>query len=115
MDVKAPLDDDAYARSAGVFVPTSLIKESIKVIMSSGVPHTFRCTVAPTLLSETDIYDLAQGLKTLGQECRPAASPTLTLQNFNPADPLEPAYKDGEIYEEKALDRIQTEVNRILT
>jgi pyruvate formate lyase activating enzyme len=115
MDVKAPLDDAAYARNAGVFVPTGLIKESIKGIMRSGVSHTFRCTVAPTLLSEADIYDLAQGLKALALECNVTTSRSLVIQNFNPADPLDPAYKDVKPYDEKAFDCIQTEVNRILS
>jgi pyruvate formate lyase activating enzyme len=116
MDVKAPLEDAAYARCAGVRVPTSLIKESIKVIMRSAVPYTFRCTVVPTLLSEAEIYGLAEGLKkTLGFKSRPETRPTLTLQNFNPADPMEPPFKDIEPYDEKVLSRIQTEVNSILT
>ena len=114
MDVKAPLNDAAYARCAGVFVPASIIKESIEVLMAAGVPSVFRCTVTPTLLAESDVYLLAEQLKDLGA-VRPAASvPSLTLQNFNPADPMEPALKNVKPFTEEALSRMQDNVNRIL-
>jgi pyruvate formate lyase activating enzyme len=114
MDVKAQLDDAAYARNAGVYVPTRLIKESVKVIMRSEIPHTFRCTMVPTLLSVTDIYDLAQGVKALALECNATKPPSLIIQNFNPADPLEPACKDVKPYDEDALSRMQEQVDQII-
>ena len=114
MDVKAPLSDAAYARCAGVFVPVSIIKESIEVLMAAGVPSVFRCTVTPTLLAESDVCLLAEQLKDLGA-VRPAGSaPSFTLQNFNPADPMEPALKNLKPFTEEALSRMQDRVNRIL-
>ena len=116
MDVKAPLDDDTYARCAGVFVPTSIIKESIKVLMAAGAPYVFRCTVTPTLLAESDVYLLAEHLKDLWHEYRsgPETAASLNLQNFNPADPMEPTLKDVKPFTEEALSRMQDQVNRIL-
>ncbi len=116
MDVKAPLDDATYARCAGVFVPVSIIKESIKVLMAAGVPSVFRCTVTPTLLAESDIYLLAEQLRDLRHEYRsgPETGPSLTLQNFNPADPMEPEFKNVKPFTEEALSRMQDAVNRIL-
>ena len=38
MDVKAPLDDTAYARNAGVFVPTGLIKDPSRESCGPGFP-----------------------------------------------------------------------------
>jgi pyruvate formate lyase activating enzyme len=119
MDVKAPLDDAAYARCAGVFVPVSIIKDSMEVLMATGVPCTFRCTVAPTLLSESEVYLLAGQLKDLRAGVRsspasPDAAPSLTLQNFSPADPLEPDLKNVEPLTEDALTQMQNQVNRIL-
>jgi pyruvate formate lyase activating enzyme len=116
MDVKAPLDDDTYARCAGVYVPVSIIKKSIEVLMAADVPSVFRCTVTPTLLADSDLYLLAEQLVDL----RPAgrvgstAAPSLTLQNFNPADPMEPALKNLKPFTEKALSRMQDQVNSIL-
>lgn len=122
MDVKAPLDDATYARCAGVFVPVSIIQESIKVLMTSGVASVFRCTVTPTLLATDDIYRLAEqliGLRptlpSLSEDDPPVKDwPSLTLQNFNPADPLEPSLKNVKPYSDEALKRLQDQVNHIL-
>jgi pyruvate formate lyase activating enzyme len=116
MDVKAPLDDAAYARCAGVFVPVSIIKESIEVLMAGDVTSTLRCTVPPTLLEESDVYLLADQLQDLVAEYRfgPETRASLTLQNFNPADPLDPALKNVKPFTKEALSRMQDRVNYIL-
>ena len=44
----------------------------------------------------------------------PEAVPALTLQNFNPADPMEPALRDVKPFSPEVLTHLQTEVNRIL-
>ena len=116
MDVKAPLDDAAYALCAGVYVPASIIKKSIEVLVGADVPSVFRCTVTPTLLAESDVCLLAEQLADL-RPAGPAGSVTtlsLTLQNFNPADPMEPTLKDVKPFTEEALSRMQHQVNRIL-
>jgi pyruvate formate lyase activating enzyme len=116
MDVKAPLDDAAYARCAGVLVPVSIIKKSIAVLTATDVACTFRCTVTPTLLSEDDIYRLAEELRTIWYEnsFSPNAAPCLTLQNFDPSDPMEPALKGVKSVSHETLARMQDEVNQIL-
>jgi len=116
MDVKAPLDDATYERCAGVFVPVSIIKKSIRVLMSTGVASMFRCTVAPTLLAEDDVYRLAEQLKGLLDENRPAreTAVSFTLQNFDPSDPMEPALRGVEALSDQTLARMQDRVNQIL-
>jgi pyruvate formate lyase activating enzyme len=116
MDVKAPLDDATYERCAGVFVPVSIIKKSIRVLMSTGVASIFRCTVTPTLLAEDDVYHLAQQLKGLWDENRPTQKTalSLTLQNSDLSDPMEPALRSAQPLSDQTLARIQEEVNRIL-
>lgn len=116
MDVKAPLDDAAYARCAGVFMPVSIIKKSIEVITATGIACTFRCTVTPTLLAENDVYRLAEELKGLLDENRPIreTAVSFTLQNFDPSDPMEPALRGVEPLSDQTLARMQEEVNRIL-
>jgi len=116
MDVKAPLNDAAYARCAGVYVPAEIIRKSVEVIMKRAVPSTFRCTVVPSLLTEEDVYDLARDLREMRAEYAPTSNvrPTLTLQNFNPADPMEPALKEVKPLPYETLARLQAEVNRIL-
>ncbi|MBW2074513.1 MAG: anaerobic ribonucleoside-triphosphate reductase activating protein [Deltaproteobacteria bacterium] len=112
MDVKAPLDDPIYARCAGVYVPVSIIQKSIEVLMAGMVPYMFRCTVSPSLLDESDIYRMAEQLKGLGSGGSVSPPLSLTLQNFNPADPLDPALKDVKPFTEEAFSRMQEEVDR---
>jgi pyruvate-formate lyase-activating enzyme len=116
MDVKAPLEDSIYARCAGVDVPVSIIQQSIQVVMAAEITSVFRCTVTPTLLEESDVYLLAEEFKTLRTESCSGAKmgPSLTLQNFNPADPMEPDLKKVKPFTEEVLSRMQQEVDRIL-
>ena len=116
MDVKAPLDDDTYARCAGVYVPVSIIKKSIEVLMAADVPSAFRCTVTPALLAESDVCVLAEQLLDLraGGLADSQAALSLTLQNFNPANPMDPALKNVKPFTEEALSRMQDHVNSIL-
>ena len=116
MDIKAPLDDAAYRRCAGVYVPVSIIKKSIEVLMAADVPSVFRCTVTPTLLAESDVCLMAEQLVDLCPAglSGSGAAPSLTLQNFNPANPMEQSLKDVKPFTEETLCRMQDQVNRIL-
>jgi pyruvate formate lyase activating enzyme len=116
MDVKAPLDDATYERCAGVFVPVSIIQKSIRVLMSTAVASMFRCTVTPSLLAEDDVYHLAEQLKGLWDENRPTQETalSLTLQNFDPCDPMEPALRGVKPLSDQTLARMQDRVNQIL-
>jgi len=105
MDVKSPLNEIQYSRCAGVPVNLRKIKESIEWLKGENLPYEFRITVVPTLVKEEDIYLLARELRN---------SPHLTLQNFNPSDPLDPKLKGIQPYTESDLKRIQQEVSRIL-
>lgn len=117
MDVKAPLDDSIYAKCAGVYVPVSIIRESINVLMAGTVPYVLRCTVTPSILAGSDVYCLAEQLKDLRSEhpLNLTTGPPLSLQNFNPADPLDPELKNVQPYTDQALGLMQKEVNRILS
>jgi pyruvate formate lyase activating enzyme len=59
MDVKGPLDE-RYDRLSGIKTNLDKIKQSIKIIMNSGVPYEFRTTVVPTLLETADVDDIAK-------------------------------------------------------
>ncbi|MBW2259041.1 MAG: anaerobic ribonucleoside-triphosphate reductase activating protein [Deltaproteobacteria bacterium] len=117
MDVKAPLEDEIYARCAGVYVPVSIIRESIRVLMTADVHCEFRCTVTPSLLSESEVSLLAETLKVLRMEVRSGrkGSLLLRLQNFNPADPMEPDLKDTKPFADETFARMQDAVNRIVS
>jgi pyruvate formate lyase activating enzyme len=106
MDVKSPLNEIQYSRCAGVPVNLEKIRESIEWLKQGSLPYEFRITVVPTLIKEEDLYLLARELRN---------SPCLTIQNFNPSDPMDPKLKDIKPYTESDLKRIQQEVNKILT
>ena len=116
MDVKAPLDDATYARCAGVDVPVSIIEASIEVLVKAEIPTMFRCTVTPTLLAEDEVYGLAEQLKDIRTRGRSSVEtvPFLTLQSFNPADPMEPDLKKVRPLTDEALSHMQQKVNKIL-
>ncbi len=52
MDVKAPWRK--YDTLTGVRTPTEAIRESMMVIAQSGLPHEFRTTLVPELLTDDD-------------------------------------------------------------
>jgi pyruvate formate lyase activating enzyme len=53
MDVKAP--PASYHRLAGVPVVWTALAESIEVLAASRIPHHFRTTVVPALVSDADL------------------------------------------------------------
>lgn len=73
MDIKAP--PAKYNQLAGVKAPLGKVLESIVLIAHSGVPHQFRTTVVPSLLSETDVQAIEamvpQGSPYVRQRFRP--------------------------------------------
>jgi pyruvate formate lyase activating enzyme len=59
MDIKGPFE--TYEKYAGV--PAGRIKESIKLIISSGLPYEFRSTLIKGLHDQSDINDMARLIK----------------------------------------------------
>lgn len=73
MDIKGKLD--RYKVVAGKYVKPDLLRESINLIKTSGIPHQFRTTVVPGLV---DIEDLVA--------CKALADGDLKLQKFRYGD-----------------------------
>lgn len=63
VDIKAPLDQKLYNKSAGIKIDIDNIQEAIEIVMSSGVDYEFRTTVVPTLLDEKGILGVCQDIK----------------------------------------------------
>jgi pyruvate formate lyase activating enzyme len=105
MDVKAPLDPFRYSRSAGL--PTNLkpILESIEILRRGKVEYEFRMTVVPGLHRDEDIQALGRQLR-VGRR--------FILQNFNPANPLDPSLKNIIPYDPKVLKKIEREVQEVV-
>lgn len=104
MDVKSPLDEVRYSRCAGVPVNLSNVRESIALLKEGTVPYEFRVTIVPNLLKEGDIIELAKQL--IGVD-------KLTIQNFNPSNPLNPKLKNVKPYNEEELKGLRSKVSKI--
>ncbi len=65
MDVKAPLTLEKYSKATGVNAEKLLgnVKESISLLMNSGIDYEFRTTVVPTLHDSKDIEQICHSLK----------------------------------------------------
>lgn len=97
MDIKAPLEQDKYNKAVGVKVELKKIKESIKIIMKSGINYEFRTTVVPTLHTEEDIVEIARYIKGAGK---------FALQNFSNKEVLDPKFKEIKPYTREDLKRM---------
>jgi pyruvate formate lyase activating enzyme len=75
MDIKAPLNEK-YDLACGAKVDLAKIKESIKLIMNSGIDYEFRTTVIPNLLGRSEIEEIAKTI---------AGAKKYALQQFVPA------------------------------
>ncbi len=92
MDIKGPLDFQAYSRSAGIRNGKLLekVKETIKLIMNSGVDYEFRTTVVPTLHEEADIIKIAKYIE---------GARKFALQNFSNRETLDPEFEKIKPYD----------------
>lgn len=82
MDIKAPWAK--YERVVGVKVDLDKLRQSVKIIMDSKLPHEFRSTVLPGLHTPEDVVKMARQVKGADafyiQRFKPA--PELVDQNF---------------------------------
>ena len=101
MDIKAPLNFKAYSKSTGIKSPLILekVKDSIKLIMNSGIDYEFRTTVVPTLHEEEDILKIAEFIK---------GAKKYAMQNFSAqGEILDPKFEKIKPYPIEKLNKIQ--------
>lgn len=102
MDIKAPIGK--YSHAAGRSVNVTRIKESIALVLQSGIPHQFRTTLVKPLCTAEDLPQIADLI--------PASAP-YAVQNFRPGPKVIGA--DGmtlEGYGEKSFAQIRQEWSR---
>ena len=68
LDIKAPLNAEAYKKATGRFSDFQKIIESVKVLKNSGVHFECRTTCDPRHLNINDIYTIAEEISKLGVE-----------------------------------------------
>ncbi|OGB89867.1 anaerobic ribonucleoside-triphosphate reductase activating protein [candidate division WOR-1 bacterium RIFCSPHIGHO2_01_FULL_53_15] len=79
MDIKAPFNDKYHA-AAGQKIDLGKVRESVKLIMNSGLDYEFRTTVVPTILDEPEIEAMARSI---------AGAKKYALQQFVPDHTLD--------------------------
>jgi pyruvate formate lyase activating enzyme len=106
MDVKAPLDSFRYRRSAGSSIDLDPILKTIEFLKRGKMEYQFRMTVVPHLHTREDVETLGDQLK---------AGHRLTLQNFNPEDPLDPSLHDTLPYDTEILKEMERKVQGMIS
>ena len=91
MDIKSPLHK--YSETVARPVDVEKIRESIALIMKSGVDYEFRTTVVKSLLSPEDILKIVEEIRGAKQYFLQKFVPTKTL---NPAFIRKTTYTDAE-------------------
>jgi pyruvate formate lyase activating enzyme len=84
MDVKGPLDKEAYRQCSGTLVSIGKIRQSMNFILSGTVPGEFRTTVVPQWHTPAVLARMALELK---------EAPRWTQQEFNPAQAMDPSLR----------------------
>ena len=101
---KAPLDQ-RYLRAAGVPVDLEAVRESIQLLIKSGLDVEFRTTVCPAILSPEDVVETARALAGARKYC---------LQTFRPLNCIDPAMLEVEPYSEEQMRGIAEAAGRFV-
>ena len=96
MDVKAPFK--RYREITGSDVKPDRIKQSIKVIMDSGIEYEFRTTVVKSLLNKNDLQKIGRLIK----DAR-----LYVLQKFVPSKSLDEKYLGETTYSDEDLEAMK--------
>ncbi|MFC2062279.1 anaerobic ribonucleoside-triphosphate reductase activating protein [Elusimicrobiota bacterium] len=101
MDIKCPMDMK-YSEATGVLVNMDLIRESVRILMDSGIDYEFRTTVVPSLLSGEDIVRI-------GKEINGAKK--YVLQNFENSSTLDEKFRFIKPYSEHEIEKMADSVS----
>ncbi|MDO9528821.1 MAG: anaerobic ribonucleoside-triphosphate reductase activating protein [Syntrophales bacterium] len=96
MDVKAPLM--RYREITGSDIKPAIIKQSIKMIMDSGIEYEFRTTVVKSLLDKNDLRKIAGTIK----DAR-----LYVLQKFVPSKSLDEKFLSETTYSDEDFEAMK--------
>jgi pyruvate formate lyase activating enzyme len=99
MDIKAPLSFNGYEKSTRIKSKELLerVRESVDLIIHSGVDYEFRTTVVPSLHSEEDILEIAREI---------GRAKKYALQNFSNRETMDPEFQKISPYKIEELEKI---------
>jgi len=94
MDIKSPLVPEKYSVATGGYEDVTKIKESIRIIMDSGIDYEFRTTVFPEAVSIEDVVEIAKSIMGAKRYC---------IQQFRPGITMDPEAGKVKPYSQKQL------------
>lgn len=65
-DIKAPLNEERYKEATGGIGQVDKVKDSLQILLSSGINFECRTTCDPRILNIDDIYQIADELSAMG-------------------------------------------------
>ena len=104
MDIKAPLP--LYPNVIQRPVDVEALRESIRIIMESGLDYEFRTTVERSLTNEDDIRGIGEAIK---------GAKIHYLQKFVPTKTLDLAMMDGRTYSDAEFEHFRTLMEKYVT
>jgi pyruvate formate lyase activating enzyme len=110
MDVKAPLEWEAYSRAAGLTPGKEELFENVKRTLehlkNTPVEVELRCTVVPGFHTPEDILRLAGQLK---------GYPRFVLQQFSPTGTLDPLLESQKPFDDEILGQLHRQIEPLFT
>jgi len=101
MDIKAPPEKYRFVTRSEVDI--SKIKESIKIIVESGVEYEFRTTIAPDVIEKDDIVKIGEWLN---------GAKKYVIQSFRPNITLDKSFQEKKPYPPEKLREFADSVRK---
>lgn len=101
MDIKNSLGK--YSLATGTDVDTGKIRESVRLIMESGLAYEFRTTVLPEIHEVSDFEDIGSLIK---------GAPRYAIQGFRPTVTLDPSFRNLPSFTFAELEKIREVMSR---
>ncbi|MEM4263831.1 MAG: anaerobic ribonucleoside-triphosphate reductase activating protein [Candidatus Woesearchaeota archaeon] len=103
MDIKAPFEK--YSTACGVNDRKLLdaVKQSVKIIMKSGIDYEFRTTVVPTLHTYEDIQKISEQIK---------EAKKYVIQNFLPENAMNLKLREQKSFNRDAIEEFMREARK---
>ncbi len=104
LDIKGSFD--RCPQITQVQVPASLVKESLRLIIASGIDFELRTTVVPSLHTKETLVRLAKNLRELSPKA------VWYLQQFVPQNCLDPKFEKIEPFGKEKMEKILAAVKK---
>lgn len=113
MDLKGNFED--YEKFTGVKVDLEKIKESIRLIIGSGVEYEFRTTVVPRLHTKENLVRLATEVNDIFENCKlKIENCKWYFQQFRPLNCFDPEFQKLQPYSRQDLESFLKEIRKII-